>query len=139
MELNDVIQFIQNASIAELSVIKAELKSPMPKLSVSELCEDDIHMLLSIMPRTDDTYKGYRYALTATSIVQSIKQITNVITHNYVLKHTDRGCPMWHGNEFVSQTNAYIYKQVFHELTDTVQNQLQYCETKYNCETCTKG
>jgi hypothetical protein len=135
MELNEVIEFIRNADATERSILKAELKQHTERQTISDLCAEDITSIFTALPRTDTTYKGYRYETTAATYARHIRDLANAITGNYELKHTNRGIPMWTGSDYVSPKHAENYHAAFHAMTQTVIELMKEYDTSYHSET----
>ena len=131
MELNQVIDFIKHADPDTKSIIKAELKNPLKRRPIKEVCAEDISKLLEILPHTDDTFKSYRYDTTSVTYVRYIRELANLITHNYVCRPNTRGYPSWQGADDVAPGREEVYKKTFHSLATVIVAMLNASETDY--------
>lgn len=138
MELNDVVNFIKNASNEDRSVIKAALRNPTERSPITDLCKDEFNMLIDVVPHTNDEYKGYRYGTTSVAYIYMVRELANLITHNFICKHNTRGYPVWTGAEDVAKSKADKYKYVCYALIDRIITLMYEFNTTYKHTNATR-
>ena len=120
MNINDVLSFIQTATPEELSEIKTSLRAQPILPTINTVCNDDILKLLEVFPRTTSKYKGYKYDITAVTLVRYVKDLTNCITANYILRHNNQGYKVWASDDKVNLSKVEYYRDTFHKITSFV-------------------
>jgi len=139
MELKEVIDFLKNSDSDTRAIVRAVLKRKPMRIPIKEVCQEDINTLLSLFPHTTDEFKGYRYNTTSITYLNYVRELANVLTHNFVCRQNTRGYPAWTGTEDVSQGREEEYKSVFHALTETIAVLFDQLGTQYNTQEPTQN
>lgn len=133
MNEEQVLNFIQTADEETLQTLSNAIKSRArkPRAMISHIIKDDVYALAQKLPKTTTEYKSYRYANTCSYYIRVLRELTDLVLHNYTLRNTGRGYPMWHSHESVAESSVQAYKAVFHSLSYTLLSLMDEYDTTY--------